>query len=52
MRIAMFALSLLVLECSLVMLYGAIVKDSPLYCTGYHYVSDMWVVAYSDPDNL
>lgn len=34
MRIAMFALSLLVLMCSLVMLYGAIVKDSPLYCTG------------------
>lgn len=34
MRIAMFVLSLLVLMCSLVMLYGAIVKDSPLYCTG------------------
>lgn len=34
MKIAMFILSLLVLVCSLVMLYGAIVKDSPLYCTG------------------
>lgn len=34
MRIAMFILSLLALVCSLVMLYGAIVKDSPLYCTG------------------
>lgn len=34
MRVIMFILSLLVLVCSLVMLYGAIVKDSPLYCTG------------------
>lgn len=33
MRVIMFLLSLLVFVCSLVMLYGAIVKDSPLYCT-------------------
>lgn len=30
----MFILSLMVLVCSLVMLYGAIVKDSPMYFTG------------------
>lgn len=33
MRIAMFVLSLLVLACSLVMLYGAIFHDSPSYFT-------------------
>lgn len=34
MKIVMFILSLLILICSVVMLCGAIIKESPMYYTG------------------
>lgn len=34
MKIVMFVLSLLVLICSVVMLYGAVIKESPMYYIG------------------
>lgn len=34
MKVIMFILSLFVFLCSIVMLYGAVVNDSPMYATG------------------
>lgn len=34
MKVVMFVLSLLVFICSVVMLYGAVIKESPMYYTG------------------
>lgn len=34
MKVIMFILSLFVFLCSIVMLYGAAVNDSPMYATG------------------
>lgn len=45
MRVIMFVLSLLVLLCASGMFYGAIIKDSPMYCTGIILMSVVFLLS-------
>lgn len=52
MKIVMFVLSLLVLIRSVVMLYGAVIKESPMYYTGVIVMALICAIFYFDSDKL
>ena len=45
MKVIMFSFSLVVLMCTTVILYNAIIKDSPMYMTGIVLTSTMFTLS-------